>query len=187
MEDAMSDAAYAYRPGTRPAAAPSRPDNPHLHVVPDPDLQSETATGEDAPSITSPQVNDHAADADAAPHFTLGDRFWLLRTSVKDYWTPPAVFTEQPASLADLASYAKVAPWTHQPTGLLRGLGVGYYRFVGYPYTVISRYREWFAQRPLRFALLLGGVKLAALTGPGDWVVHTVLYPVAQFAGRTLL
>jgi len=187
MEDAMSDAAYAYRTGTRPAAAPSRPDNPRLHVVRDPDLQSETEVGEDAPSETFPQVNDHVMSDVSAPRFTLRDRFWLLRTSAKDYWTPPAVFTEQPASLADLASYAKSAPWTHQHTGILRGLGVGYYRFLGYPYTVISRYREWFAQRPIRLAILLGGVKLAALTGPGDWVVHTVVYPVAQFAGRILL
>lgn len=183
----MTDAAYTYRPGARPGGAPSRPENSRLHVVPDPDLQSETAAGEDAPSITSSQVSDHAAEAAVEPHFTLRDRFWLLRTSAKDYWTPPAVFTEQPASLADLASYAKTAPWTHQHTGLLRGLGVGYYRFVGYPYTVISRYREWFAQRPIRLALLFGGVKLASLTGPGDWVVHTVVYPVAQFAGRILL
>lgn len=97
------------------------------------------------------------------------------------------MFTTAPATLEDLAAYAKRAPWTQQQTGIIRAAGIGYYRFLAYPYTVVSRYREWFAQRPMRMLFLAGGVKLAALTGPGHWVVHTVVYPVAQFAGHIFL
>lgn len=183
----MSDAAYAYRPGMRPAGPSSRPDNPRLHVVPDPALQPETEIGDDAPSITSPQVNDHAVRGDPVADFTFSARISRFWTASKDYWTPPAIFTEAAPSLADLSAYAKTAPWTHQHTGLLRTLGVGYYRAVGYPYTVWSRYKEHVLQRPGRLIVHLGLLKVASLTGPGDWVVHTVVYPVAQFAGHLFL
>jgi hypothetical protein len=97
------------------------------------------------------------------------------------------VFTERPPSLADLHAYARQAPWTAQQTGLIRGAGVGYYRFVAYPRTVYLRYKAWFWERPLRLAAYAGGLKLASMTGPGGWVVDHVVYPAAQLAGHIFL
>lgn len=103
------------------------------------------------------------------------------------YWTPPSVFTQRPASLQDLAAYARTAPWTHQRRGFIRGLGVAWYRLIAFPITVLLRYLEWFAQRPLRAFTLFGIVKLISLTGPGHWAVQHVVYPAAQLAGQIFL
>lgn len=192
----MTDAAQAYRPSPRPrpAGAPSRPvEAPRLHVVPPPaDPGSEVPTSErrqGAPTDSVAAGQSGSSTETAGSTSDLGFRVHVATvwSATRAYWTPPVVFTAQPASLADLAAYAKQAPWTSQDAGLIRSFGVWYYRAFGYPYTVISRYREWFAQRPLRFAALLGGIKLAALTGPGSWVVHTVVYPAAQYAGHIFL
>lgn len=189
----MTDQSAAiYRPGPRPrpAGAPSRPapDRP-LHVVPDPAVpKSELPTSGNGPGVTPETITAGQSGSPAeAGQVTSESRFRLRVAAARLYWTPPAVFTDRPASLEELAAYAKHAPWTHQQAGIIRASGVAYYRFLAYPYTAVSRYREWFAQRPLRLVALLGGLKLAALTGPGDWVVHTVVYPAAQFAGHLFL
>jgi hypothetical protein len=192
-EPAVTDSAAAYAPpGVRRTGAPSRPADPRtrLHVVPEPKSEvptsgkpqaaptpSETAAHSGAPSETGAAVSDLEFRVRAAG----------LWTRSRTYWTPPAVFTARPASLADLAEYAKHAPWTHQQTGIVRAFGVGYYRSVGYPYTVVSRYREWIAQRPARLLVALGGIKLAASTGPGIWVVDHLIYPAARLAGHIFL
>jgi hypothetical protein len=190
----MTDQAAVYRPSPRPrpAGAPPRPGDAaaKLRVVPpilQDDLQSETAAAEDTRSITSEQVKPSGTSAALQSATPLKARIRGLAAASRAYWTAPSIFTDRPASLEELAAYAKRAPWTHQQTGIIRAAGVGYYRTIAYPYTVVSRYREWFAQRPLRFAALLGGIKLFALTGPGDWVVHTVVYPAAQLAGHIFL
>jgi hypothetical protein len=187
----MTDTAQAWRPSPRrrPADAPSRPgEAPRLHVVPPAaDLQSETEAAENTPLDHVSAGQDLAGDAEISRFTSAATGLRLFAATSRAYWTPPSIFTDAPATLEELAAYAKHAPWTAQDRGLIRAFGIGYYRFVGYPYTVISRYREWFAQRPLRLATLLGGVKLAALTGPGQWVVHTVVYPAAQFAGHIFL
>jgi hypothetical protein len=117
--------------------------------------------------------------------FRVGFRTFLGAS--RTYWNPPSVFTDQPASLQDLVTYAEQAPWTQAKTGPVRAFGIWYQRLIAIPYTVTGRYTEWFAQRPLRFAALLGGIKLASMTGPGGWVVDHIVYPAAQLAGRILL
>lgn len=176
-------------PRPRPAGTVSRPaDNPHLRVVPPPADTSEVPTSGNPAEPTTETIS---AGQSGSPTVEAKSGFRVRLTAAfnatRDYWTPPAVFVDRPASLADLAAYAKQAPWTAQQTGAIRAFGVGYYRFVAYPYTVVSRYREWFAQRPLRTFALLGGIKLAAMTGPGIWVVDHILYPAARLAGHIFL
>jgi hypothetical protein len=187
----MTEQATAYRPDTRAGGAEPRPtDTRHLRAVPtDPaTLQSETETGqENTPPEGSPQVSDHAAVEGDAPDFSFRARFGRFWAASKDYWTPPAILTERPPALADLAAYAKTAPWTDQSHGIIRAFGVAYQRGFAIPYTTWSRTKEHFVQRPLRFAALLAGTKLVCLTGPGDWAVHTLVYPVAQYAGHVFL
>jgi hypothetical protein len=106
---------------------------------------------------------------------------------VGSYWTPPALFTDQPASLAELGEYARHAPWAHQQHGPIRAAGIGYWRALAYPYTAVSRYREWVFQRPGRLLAHLGAIKLLAHTTPGIWVVDHIVYPAASLAGHILL
>jgi hypothetical protein len=197
--------AEARRPSPRPhpAGAPSRPvDRPDLRVVPPPDDMfvdvAEQVRNPEMPNAGSPEgaPEERISAGQDAPTVetdvpTSGSS---LRVKVSNawtaagaYWTPPALFTDRPASLAELAQYAKTAPWTAQTTGPVRAAGVWHYRLVGYPYTTVSRYREWAVQRPLRLAAHLGALKLAASTGPGIWLVDHIVYPVAHLAGHVFL
>lgn len=185
----MTDAATGVYPRRRPSPYPrTRVDGPTLHVVPtvtqgDP----ETCNAESAGALTEPKIKANATDTLKSAITAGSSRVGVWVAASRAYWTPPQVFTDRPASLADLAEYARTAPWTTQDAGIVRAGGVWYYRLVAYPYTVVSRYREWFAQRPLRLVALAGSVKLAAATDPGVWVVNHVVYPVFTAAGRVLL
>ena len=208
----MTDAAApTYRPSPRPhpAAAPSRPtEDRRLKVVPTADSPPEVPTSGNP--AEAPQEIVSAGQSGSPTEATSENRLSGLRTKAatawtasRAYWTPPAVFTDKPASLADLAAYARHAPWTAQPyiaqpytdehtkklvkTGLVRAAGIWYYRSLAYPWTVVSRYLEWFAQRPMRAVALLGGVKIFALTGPGSWAVDHIVYPAAHLAGHLFL
>lgn len=166
--------------------------------VPPPGRNSEMPTSEVAgpvppDSITAGQSGSpvlepvQISELEPVQKRSLRERAARAWAASRAYWTPPDVFTQRPPSLQGLAAYARRAPWTHQQTGPIRAAGVGYYRFVGYPYTVVSRYREFIVQRPLRLVYALGTVKILSLTGPGDWAVHHLVYPVVETAGRILL
>ena len=179
---------------TQPVKAEQRPTLQLVPAVPDIEtetgnLNSETETAP-PPDDLFPQVS----ASDGANGGTVRDRvsgFWASTTAVagrtQAYWTPPAIFTDRPASVADLADYARHAPWTAQNAGLIRKAGNVYWSGLALPYTAISRYREWMVQRPGRLAAHLGVLKLFTLTTPGMWVVDHLVYPVAQFAGHVFL
>jgi hypothetical protein len=188
----MPDTVTAHRPESRAGGAESRPNGtPHLHVVPPPD-DSEVPTSGNQAKAPAETISAGHSGSTTVPVDYVSDSGFRVRLATlwqasRAYWSPPAVFTDRPASLDELRTYAAHAPWTAQQTGIVRGLGVGYYRFVGYPYTVWSRYKEWLVQRPGRLIPALGLLKVAALTGPGQWAVNDIVYPVAQFAGRVFL
>lgn len=187
----MTDSsATAYRPSPRPrpAGALTRPaDGPKLHVVPDAGLQPETATTQIPPVDHIPAGQDLAVRGFRARIAGFAAPFRSLAASSRAYWTPPAGFLNQPASLADLAAYARTAPWTAQQSGLIRTAGICWYRYVGYPTTVACRYWEWVWQRPGRVLFHAGGIKILAMTGPGGFVVDHVIYPAASLAGHIFL
>lgn len=173
-------------PRPRPADEPARPTPGHLRVVPDPNSEMPTSGNPEAPpteTITAGQ--DGSPTVSTADTSESGFRTWITRS--RDYWTAPKLYTDRPASLADLAQYAKHAPWTAQQTGPARTFGVWYYRAVAYPYTAWGRTKEHFVQRPLRFATLLGVIKVASMTGPGGWIVDHLIYPAAHLAGHVFL
>lgn len=79
---------------------------------------------------------------------------WLL--AAREYVTPPSVLTEKPASVKELAAYAKHGIWSRQEVGALRAAGIAWYRLVGLPVTVVCRYVEWIFQRPGRVTAVAG-------------------------------
>lgn len=103
------------------------------------------------------------------------------------YITPPSVLTGHPDTVAQLAAYAKAGAWTRRRSGVIRALGVWWYRLVGLPYTVTCRYAEWIAQRPGRAIPVLLLVKLLASTTPGAWVVEHVIVPIGHAAAWLFL
>lgn len=196
----MTDQTAVYRPSPRPrpAGAPTRPvAGPKLHVVPNPDpddtvelqsdLQPATCTASQVPvdHVSAGQDLAQGRFRARATGFATASRQFAAAS--RAYWTPPAGFLNQPASLNDLAQYARTAPWTAQHAGLVRTAGVCWYRYVGYPKTVIGRYSEWVWQRPGRVLFHAAGIKLVALTGPGGFIVDHVIYPAASLAGHIFL
>ncbi|MEV0732407.1 hypothetical protein [Polymorphospora sp. NPDC050346] len=102
--------------------------------------------------------------------------------AVLEYVTPPSVLTQPPASVAELAAYAKTGEWTARRYGFVRGAGIWWYRLVGLPYTVWCRYGEWIAQRPGRAITVLLLIKLLASTTAGEWVVEHLIVPAGRIA-----
>lgn len=110
---------------------------------------------------------------------TVSDRWWWR---VRDYFTPPELLTDRPASIPELAAYAHRGAWTRQPFGPVRTAGIWWWRLIGLPQTVRSRVREWVWQRPGRALTVLLLVKVLSLTTPGAWVVERLVTPVVHAA-----
>jgi len=102
------------------------------------------------------------------------------------YFTPPSIFTEQPASMADLRRYAHAAAWTSK-AGARRALGIGYFRLIARPTTIACRYVEWIGQRPGRAIPVYALWKLVIETPPGPWIAQHFIMPLASFAGWLFL
>jgi len=117
---------------------------------------------------------------------TFGDIWVRALPKLHAYFTPPNVFTDSPATMGELRKYAHAGGWTSK-TGTLRSLGVGYFRLVARPTTVICRYVEWIAQRPGRAVPVYLLWKLVIRTAPGPWVAEHVIHPLASFAGWLFL
>lgn len=109
--------------------------------------------------------------------------FWAL---VLTYFTPPDIFTERPESMSALRRYARKAAWASK-AGVRRSLGIGYFRVIARPVTIVCRYVEWIAQRPGRALPAYGLWKLVISIGPGPWVAHHIIDPLASFAGWVFL
>jgi len=193
-------AAHVYRPTARPrpAGAPNRTTDLRLITDSDP----ETCNAEPGtPAVERETYLRRWSELKSA--ITDSDRWVKVGTATIAYFTPPAVFTDRPASLAELAAYARTAPWTAQQhvakpytdeatgkqvkTGLIRAAGIWYYRGVGYPYTVWSRYKEWIIQRPGRAVPILLVVKLLASTSYGQWTVEHLITPAVHAVMWVLL
>lgn len=129
----------------------------------------------------------HSGASGLHPAITERDRWGEWGARFLTYFTPPTVLTDRPAAIPELAVYAHEGGWTRQQHGALRASGIWWWRLVGLPKTVISRYREWIWQRPGRAIPVLLLVKLLALTGPGTWAVNHLFLPAARAAVWLLL
>lgn len=119
--------------------------------------------------------------------FTVRDRLvgWFERS--RDYWLPPNLLTNPPASFVELSAYAHRAGWTRRLDGPVRAAGIAYHRLVGLPVTVVCRYIEWICQRPGRLVPVYGVWKLFVSTGPGPAIADNVIRPCLAVAGWVLL
>jgi hypothetical protein len=95
---------------------------------------------------------------------TQGDVWSRLGT----YWTPPQVWTEPPASLAEILRYAREGEWIAVDS-FARYLGI-LWSWLAVVLSTLAYYAAWIVQRPGRFftfALLYG---LLAHTSVGGWL-----------------
>jgi hypothetical protein len=118
---------------------------------------------------------------------TVRDRVlgWIDRS--RDYWVPPNLLTQPPASLAELSDYAHWAGWTSRTDGPIRTAGILWHRAIGIPATAVCRYVEWTAQRPGRAIPVFGVWKLFILTGPGPAIADNIIRPCLGFLAWVLL
>ncbi|WP_123678926.1 hypothetical protein [Couchioplanes caeruleus] len=135
----------------------------------------------EAPKVSSLQSSLHSWTATLRKQLRAG-LGWL-----REYLTPPSVLAEAPASVAELRRYARWGAWTSSTAGLLRNLGIGWYRLVGLPVTVVCRYVEWIWQRPGRAIPVYLLWKLLISTGPGPWAAEHLIRPVLGVLAWVLL
>jgi len=82
---------------------------------------------------------------------------------------PPLVWTEPPASLADLSHYAHEQPYAAK-YGIARLAGVWWNRVVAMPLSAVAYYGAWIVQRPSRVAALAVLYTVLAHTTVGLWL-----------------
>ena len=87
---------------------------------------------------------------------------------------PPMVWTQPPASLKDLATYAKEAPWAAR-TGPIRVAGRVWCWLVAVPVSTLAYYLAWLCQRPSRLITVFVLYAVLTQTTPGEhlpWLWH---------------
>jgi hypothetical protein len=140
--------------------------------------------------VGTSDLQDTPAERETLPGGPIGRKSAVTRSDVRaklhTYFTPPSVLTARPSSVRELRVYAHGAGWTAD-VGLLRSLGIGYFRLIGRPATVVCRYVEWIAQRPGRALPVFAAWKLFILVGPGPWVADYLIRPAGVLAGWIFL
>lgn len=195
----MTDAAYAPSAQPRPGAD-RRGTPPNLRLVTVGKAEGCIAADE-TPTVAPDSRGSRQARLQAVITDSAQWAAWVK--SGLAYFTPPKVWVEQPASLAELADYARHAQWTRSPyvaapytdettkeqvkTGAIRAAGIWWYRIVGLPKTVCNRYSEWVWQRPGRAIPVLLLIKLIASTSYGSWAVDHLFTPAVQAVAWVLL
>ncbi len=119
----------------------------------------ETAICNAVPAVSAPE-REPAATASQSVTFPVQPAITERVRAVLADFTPPAVWKDAPASLAELATYARAGAWTAQQAGFVRNLGIWWCRLVAIPATVACRYLEWFAQRPGRTLTVIALIAL---------------------------
>lgn len=188
---------WARPPGSRPSPRP-RPTAaaPPGTPAPTPDAvtvgNSPVSSGESETAPTAVDAEENGVEVSSLqPSLhskvdTLREQVRSGLVAVRAYVTPPSVLVERPASVAELSAYAHWGTWTAE-AGVLRNLGIAWYRLAGLPVTVICRYVEWIVQRPGRALVVFALVKLLLSTGPGPWVADHLIRPVLGAVAWVLL
>lgn len=170
-------------PGSRPSPRP-RPAPP---AAPEPVLDDVTVSNS---ALSSGDLQNSPAERDTAwkvstlhrgLHWDLTTvRDWIEKAGARSraYWIPPRFLTQPPASIAQMTAYARRAGWTQRTTGLLRGLGVGWFYAVALPVVVSTRWFGWVCERPGRGLLALVVWQLLIRTGGGPWIAVHLIEPL---------
>lgn len=120
------------------------------------DSGGNASMGAGAPVSVSPQTA-----------HTKRDRWWSRQ--LEDL-TPPTVWADCPASLRELALYARHSAWGPQ-NGFIRGCGVWWCRLIGIPVSTVAYYIAWIAQRPSRTFVTVLLCAVLAHTKFGGWLL----------------
>ena len=143
------------------------------------DSDSPISNGESESASEAPQGPETGPESSNLQSQLLTVRNWLWRqwTAGRIYWIPPALLTEPPPTVSDLANYARHGTWT-TGDGFVRRVGVIWHLTVSLPVTAVCRYTEWVLQRPGRFLPIFALWKLLILTGGGPWTSTHLIRPL---------
>lgn len=152
-------------------------------------MTATTATHRNSAPCTA-DPTDAPAERETAAHgpetlhsaVTNSDKWGRLLDQTLAYFTPPAILTDQPATIPDLSRYAHRGAWTARTDGPIRAAGIWWWRLAALPTTIACRTWEWIAQRPGRAIPIAVITKLLASTTPGNWVVHHLIAPLTRAA-----
>lgn len=121
--------------------------------------ESETAQRtphQTAPSAEAAKAHPRAsarASVEAAEPVTqrhpVVERLGRIGAQALTEFTPPGIWTDPPATLAELSRYARYGAWT-TATGFWRTAGVCWYALFAVPVSCAAYYLAWIVQRPAR-------------------------------------
>lgn len=103
-----------------------------------------------------------------------------LRQRLRTYFTLPSILTDAPASIPAKRRYARSGTWTASVDGPVRKAGVGYWRLVALPTSVVTGYVQWIADRPGRALLVYVLWRMFISNPPGPWIVEHIFTPIGH-------
>ncbi|WP_327029690.1 hypothetical protein OG989_03990 [Micromonospora sp. NBC_01740] len=116
-------------------------------------------------------------DSDRRPFDT-----WAWLAKFGPYFTPPELLGERRPALATMRVYATRGRYTPTLHGVLRALGMAYFRGWAAPNLIAARLWEWLTERPGRFVVVAVTVKLLTFLPPVAWLVDHLIKPGADLA-----
>jgi hypothetical protein len=132
----------------------------------------EDPLGDAHASVRAPARESHESTAQSNPKSALTERdyFGEAWTWLKDWITPPEIWTEGSAPLKQEWEYACRGEWTTRD-GFVRMAGQAYQIFVAFPVTTVCDYLKWIVKRPSRHAAAWLLLCLLAQFPPVSWLI----------------
>lgn len=136
------------------------------------DQAADTVAGDPNASVRAPAREDHDPTAQSTPQsaVTDSDQYWDVWGWIKDWITPPAIWTEGSEPLEQEWAYACRGEWTSKD-GIPRTTGQAYSLIVVMPIIAICDYLKWIVKRPSRHAAAWVLLFILAQFPPVSWLI----------------
>ena len=136
------------------------------------DEEMNDTVGDPNASVRAPARESLESTAQSTPQsaVTQRDEFWDVWGWIKDWATPPAIWTDGSEPLEQEWAYACRGEWTSKD-GIPRTAGQVYSLLVAMPVLAVAKYVEWVVKRPSRHAAAWVLLFVLAQFPPVSWLI----------------
>jgi hypothetical protein len=136
------------------------------------DEEMKTRMGHPNASVRAPARESHESTAQSDPQsaVTDSDQYWDLWAWIKDWITPPSIWTDGSDPLEAEWAYACRGEWTSKD-GIPRTAGQAYALLVAMPVLAVAEYLKWIVKRPSRLAAGVVLLFILAQFPPVSWLI----------------
>lgn len=143
------------------------------------------------PELGTSDPEDAPVERENAPQATDSRKSVVTNSDIKArtiaYFTPPSILTDAPESIPAKRRYARSGDWIASVDGPIRKLGIGYWRVIALPVSVVAGYVTWIADRPGRALIVYGLWRMVIGNPPGPWLTKNILTPAGSVAAWLFL